>query len=262
MPSGLYIAASGMDATMNRENVISNNLANVNTVGFKKNQAVDIAFPTYLIARIHDQKMKVMDGTAEVRPTLGFMGGGVVPQEISTDYSQGSRLQTKAPLDFALTGEGYFFSVLGPDGKTFLTRNGSFSLDANERLVTADGLPVMGHNGEIYIDGSQVTADEEGNLTVDGKALDQLLIVKVKDENQMYKVGHSLFQATPQNKLDMAPEDIQVQQGFLEQSNVNAIREMVQMIEVSRSYELNAKVVSLYDQILGEAASQIGSLRA
>jgi flagellar basal-body rod protein FlgG len=250
-----------MDSAIVRENVISNNLANLNTVGFKKNQSLDLAFPTYLIARIHDQKVKVMDGTAELRPTIGFKGGGVVPQEIATDYSQGAHLETKAPLDFALTGEGDFFMVLGHDGKTFLTRNGSFSLDADGRLVTADGLPVLGRNGEIFIDGAQVTADSEGNLTVDGKALDQLLIARVQDEHQLYKVGHSLFQATSQNKLDLAPDDVQVQQGFLEQSNVNAIREMIQMIEVSRSYELNAKVVSLYDDVLGQAAAQIGSLR-
>jgi flagellar basal-body rod protein FlgG len=120
----------------------------------------------------------------------------------------------------------------------------------------------MGHNGEITIDGSTVSADEEGNLTVDGKAQDQLLIVKVKDQNQLFKVGHSLFEATPQNKIDMSPDDIQVQQGFLEQSNVNSITEMVNMIEVQRSYEQNAKIISMYDQVLGEASSQIGSLRA
>ena len=261
MPSGLYIAASGMDATVTRQDVIANNLANLSTVGFKQNRAVDVAFPTYMIARLHDQKMKVMDGTAELRPNIGFMGGGVVPQEIATDYSQGSRLETKSPLDFALTGNGYFFSILSPEGKTFLTRDGSFNLDSNGRLVTQDGLPVLGHNGEIYIDGSKVTADEEGNITVDDKALDQLLVVKVQDENQLYKVGHSLFQATPKNKIDMAPDDIRVQQGFLEQSNVNAIQEMVSMIEVSRSYELNARIVRSYDIIMDEAATQIGSLQ-
>ena len=261
MPSGLYIAASGMDSTITRENVIANNLANSSTVGFKQNRAVDVAFPTYMIARLHDQKMKVMDGTAELRPNIGFMGGGVIPQEVATDYSQGSRLETKNPLDFALTGPG-FFTVLSPEGKTYLTRAGSFSLDANGTLVTQDGLPVMGHNGEITIDGSTVSADEEGNLTVDGKAQDQLLVVKVKDQNQLFKVGHSLFEATPQNKIDMSPDDIQVQQGFLEQSNVNSITEMVNMIEVQRSYEQNAKIISMYDQVLGEASSQIGSLRA
>lgn len=71
MPSGLYIAASGMDATVTRENVISNNLANLNTVGFKQDRSVDIAFPTYLISRLHDQKMKMMDGTTELRRILG-----------------------------------------------------------------------------------------------------------------------------------------------------------------------------------------------
>ncbi len=261
MPSGLYIAASGMDATLTRQNVIANNLANVSTVGFKQNRAVDIAFPTYLIARLHDQRVKALSGTAEYWPNIGFMGGGVVPQDTPIDYSQGAHMETNNPLDFTLSGQGYFFSVLSPEGKTFLTRDGSFNLDGNGRLVTQDGLPVLGHNGEIYIDGSQVTADAEGNLTVDGKALDQLLVVKVSDQNQLYKVGHNLFQATPKNKIDMAPDDIQVQQGFLEQSNVNEISEMVNMIEVSRSYELNSRVVSLYDHLLGTASTEIGSLR-
>jgi flagellar basal-body rod protein FlgF len=249
-----------MDANLIRQDVIANNMANASTVGFKQNRSVDIAFPTYMIARLHDQRMKVMDGTAELRPNIGVMGGGVIPQEDPTDYSQGPRLETKNPLDMALTGPG-FFSILSPEGKTFLTRDGNFSLDANGRLVTQDGLPVLGHNGEIYIDGSQVNVDQEGNISVDGKALDQLLIVKVQNENQLVKVGHTLFQALPPNKLDMAPDDIQVQQGFLEQSNVNSMLEMVGMIQNYRSYEINSRVISMYDNIMGQAASQIGTLK-
>lgn len=188
------------------------------------------------------------------------MGGGVIPQEVTTDYSQGAHLQTNSPLDFALNGPG-FFATVGPDGKTWLTRDGGFSLDGNGRLVTKDGLPVLGHNGEVYVDGSQVAVDAEGNISVDGKALDQLLVVKVSDESKLKKVGHSMFEALPTNKVDMSPDDIQVQQGFLEQSNVNSINEMVHMIEVSRSYEMNAKVVSSYDAIMDQAATQIGTLQ-
>lgn len=260
MPSGLYIAASGMDATLMRQDVIANNLANVNTIGFKQNRAVEIAFPTYLIARLHDQRLNVMDGTAEIRPNIGVMGGGVIPQEIATDYSQGAHMDTKNPLDFALNGPG-FFSVLSPEGKTFLTRDGNFSLDANGRLVTKEGLPVLGHNGEIYIDGNQVSVDAEGNIGVDGKALDQLLVVKVQDEGKLTKVGYSLFAAGPNNKIDMSPDDIRVEQGTLEQSNVDSIREMVNMIDTYRSYELNSRVVSSYDSMMNLAATTIGTLQ-
>ncbi len=260
MPSGLYIAASGLNSTLARQDVIANNLANVSTIGFKQNRSVDVAFPTYLIARIHDQRINVMDGTAELRPNIGVMGGGVIPQTITTDYSQGSHLETKSPLDFALNGSG-FFSVLGPDGKTWLTRDGNFSLDSNGRLVTKDGLPVLGHNGEIYIDGTEVTSDQQGNLMVDGKALDQLLIVKVQNENQLNKVGHSLFEVKTQNKIDSSPDGIQVQQGYLEQSNVNSMMEMVNMIDTYRNYELNSRVISTYDHVLNEAATEIGTLR-
>jgi len=260
MPSGLYIAASGMDSTLARQDVIANNLANASTIGFKQNRAVDVAFPTYLIARLHDQRMNVLDGTAEVRPNIGFMGGGVIPQEVTTDYSQGAHMDTKNPLDFALNGPG-FFSVMSPDGKTFLTRDGNFNLDANGRLVTGDGLPVLGHNGEIYIDGSQVTVDAEGNINVDGKALDQLLVVKVQDENKLTKVGHSLFAVGSGNKIDTAPDDIRVEQGTLEQSNVNSIMEMVNMIDTYRNYELNSRIISTYDSLMNLAATQIGTLR-
>jgi flagellar basal-body rod protein FlgG len=249
-----------MDSTLTLQNVIANNLANVSTIGFKQNRAVDEAFPTYLIARLHDQRINVLDGTAELRPNIGFMGGGVIPQETPTDFSQGAHMSTNNPLDLALNGPG-FFSVLSPDGKTFLTRDGNFSLDGNGRLVTQDGLPVLGHNGEIYIDGNQVTVDAEGNITVDGKGSDQLLVVKVQDEGKLVKVGHSLFQILPNNKVDMAPDDIHVEQGKLEQSNVNSITAMVQMIDAYRSYELNSRVVSTYDSLMNLAASEIGTLR-
>jgi flagellar basal-body rod protein FlgG len=204
--------------------------------------------------------MKLMDGTAEIRPTIGMMGGGVIPQEVTTDYSQGTRLETKGPLDFSITGK-HFFSVLSPDGKTFLTRDGSFNLDSNGRLVTKDGLPVLGHNGEIYIDGSQVAVDSEGNISVDNKATDRLFIVKVDDESRLNKVGHSLFGIAPGAKVDTAPDDVQVQQGFLEQSNVNSMMEMVNMIDTYRSYELNSRIISTYDHVMSEAASEIGTLR-
>src|SRR6185369_2593493 len=183
MPCGLYIAASGMNATMTRENVVSNNLANLNTVGFKQDHSVDAAFPTYLIARLHDQKMKVMDGTVELRPNIGVAGGGVIPKEIDTDFAQGAQIETKNPLDFTLNGSG-FFSVAGPGGKTLYTRDGSFSLDPNGRLVTKDGFAVLGHNGEIFIDGSKVSVDQEGNIQVDGKALDQLLLSRFSDDSR------------------------------------------------------------------------------
>ncbi len=259
MPSGLYIAASGMNSDIVRQDVIANNLANVSTVGFKQNRSVDVAFPTYLIARLHDQKLKVMDGTAELRPSIGFMGGGVIPQSNATDYAQGAHLETKSPLDFALNGPG-FFAVQGANGKTYLTRDGNFNLDANGKIVTKEGLTVLGHNGEIFVDGNQLTSDQEGNLTVDGKALDQLLTVKVQDENNMTKFGHSLFQIGPKNKVELMPNDVQVQQGFLEQSNVSSVTEMVNMIDTYRSYELNSRIIASYDHLMGEAASQIGSL--
>jgi len=259
MPGGLYIAASGMDAALNRQNVIANNMANLTTVGFKQNRSVDLAFPTHLFARIQDQHMKLLDGTSELRPTIGFMGGGVVPQEVATDYSQGPRVETKNPLDFALTGPG-FFAVKGPHGQTLLTRAGNFSLDGDGRLVTQDGYPVQGRASEIFIDGSQVTVDEEGNLSVDGKAQDQLRLVTVPDEAALQKAGHSLYSVPEGVKVNFEPDSVQVQQGFVEQSNVNGVREMVDMIDVARAYDLNAKIITTMDEVMTKAATSVGSM--
>lgn len=259
MPSGLYIAASGMDAALTRQGVISNNLANMDTVGFKKDRSVDMAFPTHLFARIQDQRMKVLDGTMELRPTIGFMGGGVVPQEVAVDHSQGPRMETNNPLDLSLTGDG-FFTVAGPGGKLYLTRAGNFSLDGEGRLVTQDGYPVLGRSGEIFIDGQNVSVDAEGNITVDDKPLDQLRLAQVPDEGILQKAGHSLFTVPSASQVDWTPENIEVHQGSLEQSNVNSIREMVEMIEMARSYDLNAKVVSTFDGVMSQSATRVGSM--
>ena len=249
-----------MNATMTQQDVIANNLANVSTVGFKGNRAVDAAFPTYLIARINDQHLKTPEGNVELRPNIGLMGGGVIPVETPVDYSQGSRVETQNPVDFALTGPG-FFTVMNPDGKVLYTRDGSFNLDADGRLVTKDGLPVLGHNGQIFIDGKNMVVDQEGNITVDGKSVDQLSIVQIKNQSQLVKVGHSLFEGNSALQVTKGPDNVQVQQGFLEQSNVNSVEEMVHMIDVTRSYEMNSRVVSTYDNIMGQAASEIGTLR-
>jgi flagellar basal-body rod protein FlgG len=109
MPSGLYIAAAGMNATLSQQDVIANNLANVSTVGFKQNRSVDLAFPTYLIARLQDEQVKTLDGTSDLRTNIGLMGGGVATQSVTTDYSQGANLQTQNPLDLAINGSNFFY---------------------------------------------------------------------------------------------------------------------------------------------------------
>jgi flagellar basal-body rod protein FlgG len=196
----------------------------------------------------------------ELRPNIGIMGGGVLPIETPIDYSQGSRVQTQSPLDFSLTGPG-FFTVLNPNGQILYTRDGSFNLDSDGKLVTKDGLPVLGHNGQIFIDGNKMVVDQQGNITVDGKPVDQLSIVQVNDENQLMKAGRSLFSGPAGLQVNKWPDNVNVQQGFLEQSNVNAVEEMVHMIDATRSYEMNARIVSTYDDVMQQAASEIGTLR-
>jgi flagellar basal-body rod protein FlgG len=263
MPSGLYIAASGMNATIQQQNVIANNLANLNTTGFKGSSAVDVAFPTYLYTRLNDQYLKSLNGVQNLIQPIGLMGGGVDTEEVATDFAQGSMLQTKAPLDFAINGKG-FFTIQGPNGHLLYTRDGSFNLNSNGELVTKDGYPVLGHAGTIYINsnGHKIVVDSQGDISVDNQPIDQLQISNISNLNRLVKLGHSLYEVPQGDFVNFEPNHVQVEQGYLEQSNVNGIQEMVSMIAAYRSYETNAKVVSMYDEIMGDAATQVGDINA
>ena len=252
MIRGLYTAASGMLAQMSRTDVISSNLANVNTTAFKKDTVIFQALEEMRIRRVDDPILAGPRMTIDPRPYIGNLGSGVDVGQIYTQFEQGPIKDTSNPLDLALQGTG-FFTVIIPDGIRY-TRDGSFSRSSNGYLVTREGHMVMGQNGPILLpENATIKINEDGEIFSDGQRLDQLMLVSFADLQQLVKVGDNLYSS------DQEPQQAQprVIQGALETANANAVTEMVNLIEAFRAYEASQKLVVTHDNLLDKAVNEI-----
>jgi flagellar basal-body rod protein FlgG len=287
MIRGLYTGVSGMQAEQNRMDVISNNLANADLTGFKRDTVSFKAFPELLIHRFDDDGVRKLPmGSTDIAPIVGKLGTGVETNEVYTDFSQGPFKQTENAFDFALEGKG-FFAVLTPEGERY-TRNGSFTLGPESLLVTKDGFPVLDEAGEfIKIKANNFTVDQDGKIFInrrfqenderlvsmteneweDGIQLGRLKLVDftsgaagARGDRYLKKQGNSFWQETE----DSGPAAIiaenrrpKVFQGFIETANVNPVQEMVRMIEVNRAYEANQKTIQTHDSLLGRLINEV-----
>lgn len=258
MTDGIYVAASGGFKQEKRLEVISNNLANVNTIGFKRDA---LAFKEFLAP--------FPDGTGS-EPSVSKPGEqnlkkdasytGIV--ELRTDFSQGGIRETGNPLDVALSGEG-FFAIQTKDGVRY-TRQGNFRLNNENTLVTHDGNPVLGPGGPITIQGTgnAISIDAQGKISLgDGlanEAVGDLRIVKFENPEKLVKTGNGLFMLTGEDVEEIAADNFSINQGAIESSNVTAVKEMTRMIEVLRSYQAYQKVISTIDSINERAATDLG----
>lgn len=246
MIRGLYTGASGMLAEAMRTDVISNNLANVNTAGFKKDVAVTKDFASMLITRINDG----------ADAPIGGVGVGTMVDEVATIHSAGAMRNTGNDFDMAMEGKG-FFTVETPQGVRY-TRNGTFAKNIQGELITQDGYRVLGQNGPIRIQGTKMVVSDDGSIDIDNQLVGKLQLVEFDNEKQLTKEGSSLF-AAPAGQRGK-PGTGGVRQGFLEMSNVNVINEMVNLITNYRAYEINGKVVQAHDQLIGKAVNEVGKL--
>jgi flagellar basal-body rod protein FlgF len=240
---GLFIAATGMLANQLRQDVIANNLANATTAGYKGDRAVQQAFPAMLLQQVQTGRQ------------IGSLSLGTRVADVVTDGSQGAIRNTGNAYDLAIAGDG-FFSVQAATGVRY-TRDGSFSVDAKNQLVTARGEPVLDKNNRpitIPASGDRATIDEQGNVIANGRTI-ATLAVTVLDPQTLRKQGDDLYQGTPQRGGAQG----RVEQGYLEQSNVNSVREMVDLIETMRSFEASQKVTQSLDETLGKAI-EVGRL--
>jgi flagellar basal-body rod protein FlgF len=277
MIRGLYTGASGMVAQMHRMDSISNNLANVDLTGYKRDTAIHKAFPELLLRRMNDNGVKKIPfGSVDTAPIVGTIGTGVEMNEVYTVFSQGSLKQTDNSFDMALQGDG-FFTISTPDGER-ITRNGSFLLGPEGMLVTKDGYPVLGENGTIYLKKNNFKVDQDGKVyqnaryTDDDNRLvsmeenewdqteyiDTLKIVEVNRPRYLKKQGNSLWNTnTYAGEINVIETNRpKVRQGFIEGSNVNPVTEMVRMIEVNRTYEANQKLIQSEDNLLGRLINE------
>ena len=278
MIRGLYTGASGMVVQMHRLDTIANNLANVDLNGYKRDTAINKAFPEILIRRMNDDGMFVFSlGSIDTTPIVGKLGTGAELNEVFTVFTQGSLKQTENPFDLALEGEG-FLSVLLPDGERY-TRNGSFLLNDEGYLVTKHGEFILGENGPIKVKKNNFIIDQDGviyqNATYSGderrlvsleenewenlERVDRLKIVEFKRLRYLKKMGNSFWRDTEESgpaEIAVGDRRPKVRQGFLESSNVNVVTEMVRMIEVQRTYEANQKMIQTQDSLLGRLINE------
>jgi flagellar basal body rod protein FlgG len=226
-PPGLSSAASALRYWERRQEVASNNLANVSTDGFKGErvfaQLLDNALPT---------------------------------ARTSNDLRAGTLRETHDPLDVAVQGDG-FLVVDTPNGERF-TRGGTLALDNQRHLVDGSGHPVLGEAGPITVpDGGDIAIDAKGTLRVDGKVVDRLRLERAGDKAELAHEGGTLF-VPDANRKPLGDAERDVRQGFVEESNVNTVSSMVDMIAVQRAYASVQKAVSTIDAVRGMAVNELG----
>ncbi len=261
MLHNIYAPLSG---AINQEKVldiIANNLANLNTTGFKGEQV------SFTLLDSEPEKSyaepfppaQFKPNMEEVFPLRGNDMQYTGIAQVSKDFSQGPAVKTDNPSHLMIEGEG-FFSVMTADGMRY-TRDGSLTLNDQGYLVTQAGDTVLGEKGAINITGT-FEVNHKGEIYQQGQLVDRLLLNQVKDLESLERVGNNYY------FYNGSPEDIlksnnpQIKQGFLEGSNVNAIKNLTAMILAHRSYEAYQKAVSNYDQILEKSSNRLGEIRA
>lgn len=224
-----------------RMEIITNNLANTDTPGFKAD---------YLSLNL-------------VKPPAGLPAGSVRQDDLGprisfyTDFSAGEFRATGNNLDFAIEGDG-FFAVETPEGVQY-TRKGNFTVNKDGTLVTQEGLPVLGDAGPIQIEGEDIRCDQEGNLYAGDEQVAKLRIVRIEDKTRLEKSGESLFRLKD-GGVAAAAEGAFVRQGFLEGSNVTVIRAMTEMIEALRGYEAYQKMMQTIDENTSKSVNEVGRI--
>ncbi len=284
MIRGLYSAASGMFALERRQETLSDNLANAQTPGYKKDDTVLRAFPKLLMQRIRDfnENSNVPLAGAPNIPgqpvQIGELSNGVYVQERIPSFNQGALVQSVNPLDLAIEDQGLptqlingnqvkpaaFFTVQLPDGTVGYTRNGKWDLDSQGNLVTSEGYRILDVN-QRPIQITDSISKEDLLISTDGQVIaypsdptstrvaGQIGIAVAENPNELRRLGGNTYQA--ENPLPINNQGVSLHQGFIEQSNVDPGQTMTEMMMTVRGYEANQKVISVYNGSLEQLYS-------
>lgn len=245
---GLYLSAAGANSQSQKLEVLSNNLANVDTVGFKKELAL-------LEASDSEAIQKGLDSRGS--RSTNDVGGGVEMNQTATDYQVGTIRATGIPTDFALEGSNAFF-VAQRGEEQLLTRAGNFRLDAAGLLLTQDGDTVLSTDGTpIQLDPALPFRALPGGVIEQAGERRELAVSKATDLAQLRKAGQNYFQAPPRGTQPIAAEERRVRQGYLEMSSVNPVQEMVELIAASRTYETNIRMIQHHDTMTGSLVNRL-----
>ena len=258
MVKGLYTAYTGMINEQHRMDTLTNNLANFDATGFKKEGATSQSFKDVMGAKIKD--------TSEwnIPKRMGVLNMGVKIGENYTDWSQGAFKNTGNTFDLALSGNGFFaLDYTDKEGNQSIkyTRDGAFTLTKEGTLVTNDGDYVMDVNGNhITMDPfAEIAIGRDGTVAANGEIVGQIQVADFENYDYLEKYGENMYQIDPDQPVQAG--EAQIYSGYLEQSNVEIVQEMVNMIAVSRQYEANQKVVQTMDESLEIATGQVGRLQ-
>lgn len=266
MVKGLYTAYTGMINEQKRLDVLSNNLANADTNGYKKEGTTSESFADTLAIKIKDSSDYYLP------KGLGDISLGVHIGETYTDYSQGNFRVTDNMYDVAINGDGFFaISYTNKNNETSVkyTRDGAFTVNTDGYLVTKDGDYVLNQNGAMNRDAGtgnyirldpniEFKIDEMGNIYQNDQLVAQLGVVNIADYNYIMKYGENLYDL--QNGAQVIDSNAKVVQGTIEASNVNVVKEMVDMITITRAYEANQKIIQTVDTMLDKSVNQVGKV--
>jgi flagellar basal-body rod protein FlgG len=262
MMKAIYTPMSGALAQERVLDLIANNLANLNTTGFKGDRV------TFTLLKPEPEK-----NYAEPLPPANFKVGveqlmnlkgneiayvGVA--DVQRDAQQGPAIDTKNPTDLMIEGDG-MFAVHTPDGVRY-TRNGSLGVTRDGVLVSKEGHPVLGEKGDVVVRQGAFQVNDRGEVWQDGHMVDRLQLHVFDDESALERAGLNLFYYGGEPEGVRVVANPQVRQGFLEGSNVNAIKNLTDMIIAHRSYEAYQKAVANYDQMMQKSSNTIGDVRA
>jgi flagellar basal-body rod protein FlgF len=249
MIRGIYTAAAGLATAQLRLGVVSNNVANASTPGYKQDQLPDEVGKAIDLQRWATDPQGNPIGSITLGPKVGVS---------QLDLSPGPIQETSNPLDLAIAGSG-FFSVRRPDGSTAYTRDGGFHADADGSLRARDGSSVLGATGQPVTlpVGSDVSVAADGTVLANGTSVAQLQVVDFAAGTQLNKVGNGMFTA-PNGTLPQPTTGVQLYQGYLEGSNVDMSESMVATMNLVRAYEANQKLLQMQDETLKSTVNEVG----
>jgi len=266
MHRGLYAAASAMIVQESMHDVVANNLANATTSGFRRRIPVNKSFPEVLMDRIEkvseDGEIKLVGPPFQLGLKGRFLIGDLsLANVISETYMAtefGGLQTTDNPFDAAIIGEGYF-AVQDGAGNTYYTRSGHFQKNDEGQLVTEDGMLVLGDGGPVEVgDASTFAITESGNVLADGAVVDMLQVVSFENPTYLLQVGRTSLAVTPHSGEPEPVENVRLEPGALEMSNVNVVEEMVRMVEAHRAYETASKALMTHDELTGKLITSYG----
>ncbi len=252
---GLYTSYTGMKTQQRRVEAISNNIANIDTVGFKRDRVVETSFKDVLTKKIRDyQPIK----------NIGTMSLGAKVDRVFIDFSQGSLKQTDGQFDLAIEGKGFFkLGILNEKGELVekYTRDGSFTLNEKNELVNTEGAYVLSGGKKINLgdDNARARINADGSIYVKEELKAKIDIVDFENMQSLRKEGDSNFITTKESK-EIAFKG-KIVQGFLENSGVNSAEEMIDLIAATRIYEANQKIIQTYDETMNKVANDIARIK-